>query len=129
MGSVFLAALALVRPRSILPSLTLSAAVMAGVDPKVLRQIYFQLSFTAFARIVLVLLYLSLIFEAMNLQADTSGTWQHLSWQVKNWILSAVVVSVGATFATLALVAMNFDHVLPATYLALPAMPFILVKP
>ena len=103
---------------------------MAGVDPKVLRQIYFQLSFTAFARIVLVLLYLSLIFEAMNLPSEASCTWwRYLSWQAKNWILSAVVVSVGATFATLALVAMNFDHVLPATYLALPAMPFILVKP
>ena len=54
MGSVFLAALALGRPRSALPSLALSAAVMVGIDPKVLGQISFQLSLTALAGIVLV---------------------------------------------------------------------------
>lgn len=132
MGSVFLAAVALGRPRSILPSLALSAAVMAGINPKVLGQISFQLNFTALAGIVLVLPFLYKISEAVSLRAAASSSWlRHLGWQAANWILSSVVVSVGATLATWPLVAMNFDRLplssIPATLLALPAMPFILV--
>lgn len=132
MGTVFLAALALGRPRSILPSLALSAGVMVGIEPKVLGQISFQLSFTALAGIVLVLPYLSKISETVVLRASSSGSWwRHLGWQAGNWILSAVVVSLGATLATWPLVATNFDRLpltsIPATVLALPAMPFILV--
>ena len=132
LGSVFLAAVALGRPRSILPSLALSAAVMAGINPKVLGQISFQLNFTALAGIVLVLPFLSKISEAVSLRAAASSSGlRHLGWQAANWILSSVVVSVGATLATWPLVAMNFDRLplssIPATLLALPAMPFILV--
>ena len=101
MGSVFLAAVALGRPRSILPSLALSAAVMAGINPKVLGQISFQLNFTALAGIVLVLPFLYKISEAVSLRAAASSSWlTHLGWQAANWILSSVVVSVGATLAT-----------------------------
>jgi len=132
MGSVFLAALALGRPRSILPSLALSAAVMVGINPKVLGQISFQLSFTALAGIVLVLPFLSKVSEAISLWAAASSNWlRHLGWQAGNWILSAAVVSVGATLATWPLMASNFDRLplssIPATLLALPAMPFILI--
>lgn len=131
MGTVFLAALALGRPRSILPSLALSAAVMVGINPKILGQISFQLSFTALAGIVLALPYLSKISEAVTRGAAAAGSWwQHLGWQAGNWISSALVVSMGATLATWPLVALNFDRLplasIPATLLALPAMPFIL---
>ena len=79
MGSVFLAAVALGRPRSILPSLALSAAVMAGINPKVLGQISFQLNFTAVAGIVLVLPFLYKISEAVSLRAAASSSWlRHL---------------------------------------------------
>ena len=132
MGSVFLAAVALGRPRSILPSLALSAAVMAGINPKVLGQISFQLNFTNLAGIVLALPFLYKIFQAVSLRAAASSSWlRHLGWQAANWILSSVVVSVGATLATWPLVAMNFDRLplssIPATLLALPAMSSILV--
>lgn len=131
MGSVFLAALALGRPRSALPSLALSAAVMVGIDPKVLGQISFQLSFTALAGIVLVLPLHSKISESITRRAAASGSWlKHLAWQAGNWISSALIVSLGATLATWPLVASNFDRIplasIPATLLALPAMPFIL---
>ena len=131
MGSVFLAALALGRPRSALPSLALSAAVMVGIDPKVLGQISFQLSFTALAGIVLVLPYHSKISEAITRRAAASGSWwRHLAWQAGNWISSALIVSLGATLATWPLVASNFDRIplssIPSTLLALPAMPLIL---
>ena len=132
MGSVFIAAMALGRPRSILPSLSLSAAVMVGIDPKVLGQISFQLSFTALAGIVLVLPFLSKTSEAVTQRAAAAGSWwAHLGWQAGNWMFSALVVSFGATLATWPLVASNFDRIplssIPATLLALPAMPFILV--
>ena len=131
MGSVFLAALALGRPRSALPSLALSAAVMVGIEPKVLGQISFQLSFTALAGIVLVLPLHSKISESITRRAAASGSWlKHLAWQAGNWISSALIVSLGATLATWPLVASNFDRIplasIPATLLALPAMPFIL---
>lgn len=131
MGSVFLAALALGRPRSALPSLALSAAVMVGIEPKVLGQISFQLSFTALAGIVLVLPLHSKISESITRRAAASGSWlKHLAWQAGNWISSALIVSLGATLATWPLVASNFDRIplasIPATLLALPAMPSIL---
>ena len=55
MGSVFLLALAVGRPRSILHALVLAAAVMAGLEPQVLEQVSFQLSITAVAGIALVI--------------------------------------------------------------------------
>jgi competence protein ComEC len=42
MGSVYLAALALGRPRSVVPALAFGAAAMATVDPQVLLQVDFQ---------------------------------------------------------------------------------------
>lgn len=79
MGSVFLAAVALGRPRSIPPSLALSATVMAGINQKVLGQISFQLNFTALAGIVIVLPFLYKISEAVSLPKATFSNWlKHL---------------------------------------------------
>ena len=55
MGSVYLLAVALGRPGSILPTLALAAAVMAGYQPQILKQVSFQLSFTAVAGIALLI--------------------------------------------------------------------------
>ena len=56
MGSVYLAAIGLGRPReSLLPALALSAVIMTAVSPEVATQISFQLSFAAMAGIVLAL--------------------------------------------------------------------------
>ena len=51
MGTVYLAALALGRPKSILPALGLAAAVMVAVSPNILWSVSFQLSFAAMAGI------------------------------------------------------------------------------
>ena len=51
MGTVYLAAFALGRPRSVLPALGLAAAVMVAFDPGVLLAVSFQLSFAAMAGI------------------------------------------------------------------------------
>ena len=75
MGTVYLAALALGRPRSILPALALTAGVMAGVDPRVLGQVSFQLSFAAMAGIVLALPYQARVAEGMDEHIQDASTW------------------------------------------------------
>ena len=54
MGTVYLAALALGRPKAVLPALGLAAAVMVAVHPMVLTSVAFQLSFAAMAGIATV---------------------------------------------------------------------------
>jgi competence protein ComEC len=132
MASVFLGALAVGRPRSALPALALSAAVMAAIDPGALRQVSLQLSFTAVAGIALSLPYHARIRETVTLSAGVSGLWwQRWSRFLASWVLIALVVSAAATLATLPLVAFNF-HQIPlfgifATMLALPMLPFMLL--
>ena len=53
MGTILLAGWALGRPSRILPALALAAAVMAGLQPEVMTQVSFQLSFAAVAGIAL----------------------------------------------------------------------------
>ena len=128
MGTVFLGALGLGRPRSVLPALALAAAVMAGIKPQIIRELSFQLSFTAVAGIALLTQPLNdwvLGRVGANLEGDA---WPRALFR---WIIMAVAVSAAATVATLPLVAFYFHQVptlgIPATVLALPALPFILV--
>ena len=125
MGSVFLAALAFGRPRSALPALGLAAAVMVGVKPGILREVSFQLSFTAVAGIAL--LVPPWVGRWFGNESDGKG-WPRALLQA---VALAAIVSVAATIATLPLIAFNFHRVpslgIPATVLALPALPLILV--
>ena len=125
MGSVYLIALALGRPRSILPALAFAAGVMASLDPQLLKQVSFQLSFTAVAGIALV------STSEWPLWSRFVGPPAGSRWRS---ILSKsllLAVSVAATVATLPLVAFNFQRIptvgIPATVLALPAIPFLLL--
>ena len=128
MGSVYLLAILAGRPRTILPALALAAAVMAGKDPSVLRDLSFQLSFTAVAGIALLLTWYTPWLEPGPRGASGAEPW----WRgPARWCMAAVAVSLAATLATLPLVAFNFHQVptlgIPATVLALPAMPPLLV--
>ena len=132
MGTAYLAALGLGRPRSALPALAFSAAVMVGVSPRVMTQISFQLSFAALAGIILALPYQARISEAVTSRAHLSGAWWRVwGWQASKWLLPALVISTAATLATWPLVAFNFDRIpllgIFATLLALPVLPFILL--
>ena len=128
MGSVYLLAILAGRPRAILPALAFAAAVMAGKDPGVLKEVSFQLSFTAMAGIAFLTTSATPWWDAM-LSADPGGE----SWwrRPARWCVAAIAVGFTATVATLPLVAFNFHQVptvgIPATVLALPAMPFLLV--
>lgn len=134
MGSTVLAALALGRPRRVLPALALAAAIMAAIDPKVLGQVSFQLSFTAVGGIALVLPMQTRVAEAIsNRMGNVNGTggwWRvWLGW-LAVWIATALLVSAAASLATWPLVAYYFQRIpwtgIPVTILALPALPFAL---
>ena len=49
MGSVYLVAVGLGRPGSILPALALSAGLMTVISPEIVQRVSFQLSFAAMA--------------------------------------------------------------------------------
>ena len=128
MGSVYLLAILVGRPRTILPPLAFAAAVMAGKDPGVLKEVSFQLSFAAMAGIAFLSTSATPWWEHM-LGADPGAEpwWRHPA----RWCMAAIGVGVAATVATLPLVAFYFQQVptvgIPATVLALPAMPPLLL--
>ncbi len=135
MGSTVLAALALGRPRRVLPALSLAAAIMVGIDPKVLGQVSFQLSFAAVAGIALVLPTQPRLAELLSIRTGPNhqrGGWLRI-W-LGRWpagIATTLLVSAAATLATWPLVAYNFQQIpwmgIPVTMLALPALPFALL--
>ena len=127
MGSVYLPALALGRPRSVLPALGLAAAVMVAVSPNVLWSVSFQLSFAAMAGIaVLTDPLVSRLPSLFGVRSDAPRA------SVMQFIGYAVATTVAATVATLPLVAFYFERVslvgIPATVLGLPAMPLVLTS-
>ena len=120
MGTVYLAALALGRPSSVLPALALAAALMTAASPNLIRQVSFQLSFAAVGGIAL----------ALTVWDGNLGGWRSRSagWWTRllGWAASLTMVSAAATLATWPLVAANFGEVallgVPVSLLAVPAM-------
>ncbi len=125
MGSVYLAALGLGRPRGILPALALTTAAMVASSPQVIQQVSFQLSFAAMAGIALAMPIQERVLAA-------AGNWRP-PWAgaIFGWTAAALTVSLAATLGTWPLVALNFGEIpvlgILATWLALPALPFILL--
>ena len=129
MGTVYLAALALGRPRAILPALGLAAAVMVAVDPIVLTSVAFQLSFAAMAGIATIARLLGdRLIAVMQPGAASRGG----PSPVAGFAAYSTAMTVAATLATLPLVVHYFGRVplvgVPATMLALPALPAVLVS-
>ena len=125
MGTVFLAAFALGRPRSVLPALGLAAAVMVAVDPGVLSAVSFQLSFAAMAGIAALAEPIAARVRAVF--GDRPGG---TSRPLVQFAASSAAMTTAATVATLPLVAFHFERVslvgLPATLVTLPVMPLVL---
>ena len=130
MGSVYLAALVLGRPReSLLPALAFSVLAMTTLDPRIASQISFQLSFAALAGIALALPWQ----EAAS--RSIAGFAERFRWRKAapagvflGWAASGTIISAAATLATFPLVALNFGAVpllgIPSTILATPLLPF-----
>ena len=127
MASVFVAAMALGRPRAILPSLGLAAAVMVAFDPKALWSVSFQLSFAAMAGIAVFAEPAgALLSRAMGAPSDGAD-----ESSLRRSVAAAAAMGAAATLATWPLVAFYFERVsfigLPVTVLALPALPVVLL--
>ena len=127
MGSVFLLGRALGREGASLPALAAAAALMTALDPRLLGNVSFQLSFTA----VLGLLLLAPPIEARLARVASRVTGgEGASAALGRATASAVAAGIAATLGTLPLVAMVFERVsyvgIPVTLLALPALPLAL---
>jgi competence protein ComEC len=128
MGSLFIIAVYLGRQGSAIIALAFAAAVMVGIQPGLLWTVSFQLSFLAMAGLVLLYPYLqtwgrrgvSRIFGDREALAAAG-----------NMISDLFAASLAATLAVVPLIAYNFGIVslvgLPATFFALPALPFIII--
>jgi competence protein ComEC len=129
MGSVYLVAMALGRPRGVLPALGLAAALMVALDPPILLSVSFQLSFAAMAGIAVLAEPIS--SRMRSLLGDPAGGVE-LSSSLLGFVAYSAAMTIAATLATLPLVAFYFQQIslvgLPATMLALPALPLVLVS-
>ena len=129
MASMFLAAELLGRQRRGLPALAFAAAVMVGLEPAVLWQASFQLSFLAVAGLVLVSPWLQAGVR-LGLAKDF-GEDSRLASRLGG-PADALALTLGVLVAVWPLVAYYFgiiSLVAPlATLLALPALPGIIVS-
>ncbi|MDA1188154.1 MAG: DNA internalization-related competence protein ComEC/Rec2 [Chloroflexi bacterium] len=120
MGTVYLTAMFLGRPSSVLPSLGLAAAAMVLVSPDALWSISFQLSFAAVAGIALLTEPVATLLRSLTGLHNGPG----------RMVTGAVSVTLAATLATIPLTAFYFQGVslmgIPATLLVLPALPLII---
>jgi len=116
MVSVFLFAACLGRQRSVLTALAFAAAIMVAINPQILWQVSFQLSFVAVLGLVLL--------------TPTFQKWLGRT-RAPNILVDSFAYSLGAILATLPLVAYYFGYVslvgLPATFLTVLALPAIIV--
>jgi len=116
MVSLFLFAVYLGRQRSVMTALAFAAAIMVAINPQILWQVGFQLSFAAVTGIVL----LAPIFQRWGART-----------RAPNVVVDSFSVTLAAILATLPLITHYFGYVslvgLPATFLALPALPAVIV--
>jgi competence protein ComEC len=128
MVSLFLTADFLGRQRSGIIALFLAAAVMVGINPQVLWDASFQMSFVAMAGLIFICPPLqSLGRKAVTATVGEEGTLP----RVANVLTDSFSVSLGAVLAVWPLTAYYFgviSWVGPlATFLALPVLPAIIV--
>ena len=129
MASVYLLAVALGRQRSAITAVAFAAALMVALDPNVLYDVSFQLSFVAIAGIIMmwrpIQTAMLLALGGLRLLAGWPGA-------VLGWVVAGVSVSLAAVLATFPILAFNFHYVallsIPATLVALPALPLVLVS-
>ena len=115
-----------------LTALVLAAGVMVCADPTLLTSLSFQLSFTAMAGVIVGLPLITLFSGAVATISGGANTgasrWLQYGLTL---LLASIVISTTTTLATVPLIAMHFGEIpvmsVPATILAMPAMPMALV--
>ena len=128
MASLFLTAELLGRQRTAITALALAAAVMVGINPQILWDASFQLSFLAMAGLIFIFpLIQSLGRKVVNATLGEDGA----AVSVANLITDSFSITLGAIIAVWPLVAYYFGIIsfvgLPATFLVLLALPGIII--
>lgn len=125
MGSLWLYANRIGRPSSALTSLVLAAAVMLALNPRLLNDIGFQLSFAAMA---------GLVFLTPRFHEWGRKSFSHDDGEVSplaGFVIGSCAVTLGAVLATLPMIAYHFGLIslmgLPATFFTLPATTVIIL--
>jgi competence protein ComEC len=129
MASLFLIAELLGCQRAAITALVVAAAVMVGFSPQILWTASFQMSFMA----MVGLIFVAPLFQSLGrriIRARTSEEGRAVS--VASIISDAANVSLGAIIGVGPLVAYYFGIISfvgpPATFLALPALPAIIIS-
>jgi competence protein ComEC len=128
MASLFLSAELLGRQRTAITSLAFAAAIMVGINPPILWDAAFQLSFLAMAGLIFIAPpFMSLGRKAVNATIGEEGVGRALA----SIVTDSFSVTLAATIAVWPVVAHYFGIVSLAgplaTFLALPALPGIIV--
>lgn len=128
MGSLFLLAEFMGRQSSALTALTFAGAVMVGIEPQVLWDASFQLSFLAMAGLIFISPYLQAwTRKGVVAAAGKKGT----AASFGNFIGDSFAVTLAAILATWPIIAYYFHIVsfvgLPATFFAVLALPGIII--
>ena len=128
MGSMFLIAEYLGRQRSASTALAFAAAVMVGIEPQVLWDASFQLSFLAMAGLIFISPYL----QAWGRKGVTAAVGREgAAASLCNLVADSFAVTLAAILATWPVIAYYFNVVsfvgLPATFFALLALPGIII--
>ncbi|NQT31869.1 MAG: ComEC/Rec2 family competence protein [Deltaproteobacteria bacterium] len=128
MASLFLGAELLGRQRTAITSLAFAAAVMVGIDPPILRGAAFQLSFLGMAGLIFIAP--PLMSLGRKLVAGTIGE-EGAGASIATIVTDSFSVTLAAIIAVWPVVAHYFGIVSLvgplATFLALPALPAIIV--
>jgi competence protein ComEC len=128
MGSLWLFAAYIGRPRSALTSLLLAAAIMVGIHPLLLWSASFQLSFAGVAGLV----FLMPKFQDLGRKAFTT-TREGSGWGASSarFAIDTLSVTLAAILFTLPLIAYYFGYIsvvgLPTSFFIFPAVPSIIV--
>jgi len=126
MGSVFLLAELLGRQRSGTAALALAGALMAAVDPTVLRDVSFQLSFLSMLGLIYITPYLTAFAGPAR-----AGKGSKYAYYLKTIMVISFGATIAAVAATYPITAVNFHAFslvsAPATVFAMPSFPGIII--
>ena len=128
MGGMFLIAELLGRQRSAATALTFAASVMVGIEPQILWDASFQLSFLSMAGLVFIFPYLQVWNRGKSLAPTNSGGIMAILYTT---IIDSFAVTTSAIIATWPVIAYHFGIfsliALPANFFAIPTLPAIII--
>ncbi len=128
MGTLFLLAEYLGRPGSAITALAFAATIMSALNPQILWNASFQLSFLAMAGLIVLAPY----FQAVGREKLSAATVKNGSVaSLSNFVIDSLAVTSAAIVATCPVIAYHFGTIsfvsLPATLFSLLALPGMII--